>query len=243
MDRKELASGVDPETHWYYQTKKLPLLRYFNEVGKTGDPISIFDIGAGSGFFSECLIRSNPGRILDVVRVDTGYAGQEIREHPQICGRLVTQRDLPESISNSLVLLMDVLEHVQDDRAFLRTITERCAGTNHFFITVPAFQSLWSGHDVYLGHYRRYRLRQIMDLTASLGIESTAAYYVYALIFPALWFVRRVMTGPKNPGSNMKPIGGFSNAILKWLCGLELSYCRSNAAFGVTCVLEGRRAS
>lgn len=239
MDIKESGCGVDPETHWYYQTKKLPLLRYYREVRKNQPPSRVYDIGAGDGFFSESLARENPGDILDIIQIDTGYTSSDPRKLPSIRGNLSRQRDMPASMQDSIILLMDVLEHVPDDHAFLSSIVGRCAGTNHFFITAPAFQSLWSGHDVYLGHHRRYRLPQLRDVVTRAGIRVTASYYIYASIFPAVWFVRRWLTSPERPGTDIRPTGKFLNDLLTRLCGWEISCGRHNTAFGVTCVIEG----
>ena len=47
MDLKELENGVDADTHWYYQSKKLPLLRFANQLTRAGKPLTIIDIGEG----------------------------------------------------------------------------------------------------------------------------------------------------------------------------------------------------
>ena len=36
MDLKELENGVNPDTHWYYQSKKLPLLRFSEQLAQAG---------------------------------------------------------------------------------------------------------------------------------------------------------------------------------------------------------------
>ena len=53
MDLKELENGVDPSVHWYYQSKKVPLLKYFKKLHqKAGKPLTVIDFGSGSGFFA-----------------------------------------------------------------------------------------------------------------------------------------------------------------------------------------------
>ena len=54
------------------------------------------------------------------------------------------------------VILMDVLEHTFNDTEFLKEILKKTPQDSFLFITVPSFQFLFSSHDVYLKHYRRY---------------------------------------------------------------------------------------
>lgn len=54
MDLKELESGVNPNTHWYYQTKKIQLRKFFEKkVVAPRQKVTVIDIGSGSGFFSQ----------------------------------------------------------------------------------------------------------------------------------------------------------------------------------------------
>ncbi len=57
--------------------------------------------------------------------------------------------------------MMDVIEHVEDDVGLVRGYVDKVAGGTRFIVTVPALMWLWSGHDVFLEHYRRYTLTSI----------------------------------------------------------------------------------
>ena len=52
MDLKELEAGIDPSSHWYYQSKKLPMLSYVKKQLDKHQPLQIIDVGSGSGFFA-----------------------------------------------------------------------------------------------------------------------------------------------------------------------------------------------
>ena len=148
---------------------------------------------------------------------------------------------VPAIIQHGLVLMMDVLEHLPDDLAMLKVVKESCIGDdNHFFITVPAFQSMWSGHDVFLGHYRRYRipmLRKTLEQAQFLHIKN---YYLYGSMFPFIWSVRRLSNlRSEAPVSNMRPVHSFANRLLLGLTRFEMALTTANKFFGVTCVAEG----
>lgn len=86
--------------------------------------------------------------------VDIGYSEAEMV--PTRSTKIEKVHDVPTQITNGLFIMMDVLEHLPNDLAMLQRVKAATVGDNNcFFITVPAFQSLWSGHDVFLEHYRR----------------------------------------------------------------------------------------
>ena len=243
MDLKELESGVDPKTHWYYQSKKVPLFRYFEKVvGQLDEPITVIDFGSGSGFFAYELEEAYPDAIKEVLLVDIGYTEEEMAA---TAGQKVRKLHfIPEGISHCIVIMMDVLEHIEDDYAILEEIQNKTGEHAYFFITVPAFMSVWSSHDVYLGHYRRYRLPMLRDLLNSQSVSISNDYYIYGAIFPAVWLLRRLKRSQadmENPeSSDMAPAPAPVNAFLRGYHKLEMNIRKVNRLFGLTCVAEGR---
>ena len=67
-----------------------------------------------------------------------------------------------DSNKSTLFLCMDVLEHLEDEKIILDLLEKK--SNNYYFFAVPAFQSVFSSHDVLLGHYRRYTLKQLNTL-------------------------------------------------------------------------------
>jgi 2-polyprenyl-3-methyl-5-hydroxy-6-metoxy-1,4-benzoquinol methylase len=240
MDLKEAALGVDPRTHWYYRTKRRPLDRYFDRVSASATAgLDVVDVGAGSGAFSEGLIDRFPSRIRNVIRVDLHYPEVGAAADPRLsAGTLEHRRDLPETIDHSVVLLMDVLEHVPDDRGFLGDVVGKCQGRNHVFITVPAFDFLWSGKDVFLGHYRRYSLSSLRSVVTACNVTITRAYYMFGLFLPAAYAARRLRPG-NDSESDLQPAPGWLNALLVGAGVVDTSFCRWNRIGGITAVVEG----
>ncbi len=240
MDLKELEAGVDPHVHWYYQSKKLPLLSYAKKALAGGKPLTIVDIGSGSGFFAIELEKLYGNAIRKVYLVDTGYSQEEMALTE---GQKIEKvHGIPATIENGLVIMMDVLEHIEDDLAMLQSVKAACVGdNNYFFITVPAFQSLWSGHDVYLGHYRRYKIPMLREVLQKAGFCKIKNYYLYGGLFPMVWTVRQFdnLKG-KDAASNMRPFSPVVNNILLGLTSVEMKLASANKLFGVTCVGEGK---
>ncbi|HKK87509.1 MAG TPA: methyltransferase domain-containing protein [Saprospiraceae bacterium] len=242
MDLKELEAGVDPHVHWYYQSKAVPLRRYLKQRIKASGPITIVDFGSGSGFFSELMLHELGSNVKMVYQVDIGYTDEELGE--QSDNKKITRvRYTPKNIENAVVVMMDVLEHIEDDEGILKEISEAISKPFHYFITVPAFMSVWSSHDVYLEHYRRYTLPHLTRVLQNVGYSCDAGYYIFQTIFPMVWVVRRLKRQEKNmqapDSSDMSPMPGWLNGLLKSYHQWEMSWGKVNKRFGLTCVAEG----
>jgi SAM-dependent methyltransferase len=240
MDLKELESGVNPDVHWYYQSKILPLYAYTRKLLKTVMPLTIVDVGSGSGFFAISLEKQYPDKISKVYLVDINYTPEEMTATKGKKIEKVLQ--IPGSIENGLIILMDVLEHLEDDLKMLNEIKASCRGdNNYFFITVPAFTSLWSGHDVYLGHYRRYKIATLSEVLNKAGYHIKSTYYLYGSLFPMVWAARKLSNLKKKEAtSNMKPFNPLVNKVLLGLTSAEMAITSANKVFGVTCVAQGK---
>ncbi|MDH3231515.1 MAG: class I SAM-dependent methyltransferase [Alphaproteobacteria bacterium] len=182
MDVKEEdILGADIATHWYYVAKGRALRAFLRGV-RAG---ALLDVGAGSGVFSRQLL--DAGMCERATCVDPAYA----REHDEIHnGRQITFLRAVERPAADLVLMMDVLEHVDDDRALLRQYTDAMPQGGRVLITVPAFRFLWSGHDVFLEHRRRYTRAGIEAAVRDAGLAVERCRYFYGLLFPAAAAVR-----------------------------------------------------
>lgn len=234
MDLKEVDAGVDQNSHWYYQSKKIPLMNFIEKTVLTQKVTTVFDIGSGSGFFSNEIAKEFGGKFDRIYQCDTAYTDEEVDNTRN--QKVVRTKTLPPKITNALIVMMDVLEHIENDREFLADVFARCEGNdNYFFITVPAFKSIWSGHDEYLGHYRRYTTDMLKDLLAGNQVHSLG--YIYGSLFP-IAYLKRKMAG-KKVESNMKPTHPLLNAILRRYYSLE-NRVLQNKMFGLTCLATGK---
>lgn len=181
MDIKEQdILGDSIHEHWYYVSKGRAMRQLLGGIRVP----EVLDIGAGSGVFSRQLL--GRGVAERAVCLDSNYSEgrQEIDG-----GRPISfVRTLGGRIPQQLVLMMDVLEHVDDDAALLRQYAPGPGG--HVLITVPAFRFLWSGHDVFLEHRRRYTARTLEETVRAAGLEVVRMRYFFGLLFPAVAALR-----------------------------------------------------
>jgi SAM-dependent methyltransferase len=82
-----------------------------------------------------------------------------------------------------LVTALDVIEHTPDDRITLRELRRVTRPSGFAVVTVPAYQWLFSAHDVVNQHFRRYARRNLVDaaLEAEWRIERTS-YFNFGLL-------------------------------------------------------------
>jgi len=236
MDAKEvdvLGDGVI--SHWYYVSKARALDRLLRGVRSE----VVLDVGAGSGFFSKHLIAT--GVANQAWCVDVEYAS-DFEEPYQ--GGFLYGRNCVERSDADLVLMMDVLEHVDDDIGLLTEYMEKVPLGAKFLLSVPAFDFLWSDHDVFLEHRRRYSLVQVEDLCARAGLRVKKSCYFFGFVFP-LAVVRRIggrifFPNRVAPASQLVKHGVVMNSFLAALCGAELPVMSFNKLFGLTvfCLAE-----
>ncbi len=198
---------ANPISHWYY-CHKFWFIR--NSLrGKAHIESRLVDIGAGSALFSRELLRL--GQIQSVVAVDTGYQEEFDDLELKISFRKSTTYE-----HFSHFLLTDVLEHIECDTDFLAGIVKEANPGSRFIITVPAHMSLWSAHDVFLKHFRRYKKSELRVLLSSSGLEVTSIRYIYSSVF-LLAYIQRRLSGSKELRSQLKPHGPAISYLLKLL--------------------------
>jgi SAM-dependent methyltransferase len=230
MDLKEEEIlGEQVDAHWYYKAKAAALLRDLSGYR----PKSVLDIGAGSGFFSRQLLKHTDAQRATCV--DIGYS----RDWDEVHGGkpIAFRRTLAQSDAD-LVLAMDVIEHVADAEAMMRPYVDLVSSGTRFIFSVPAFAFLWSGHDVYLGHHRRYTLRELERTVGNCGLSVDFSHYYYGAVFPLAASLRLLAklnsSANHEPKSQLRQHGRLVNAILAALCAAERPAMRANKLFGLT---------
>jgi len=226
MDLKEEdILGADIGRHWYYRSKAAALRRAVAGL----EPRHILDVGAGSGFFSRHLLAET--RAQSALCVDIGYNSDR---DDAVAGKPVRYRRAIGPTECDLVLMMDVLEHVDDDRGLVRHYAAKVPTGAHFLVTVPAFRFLWSGHDIFLEHKRRYRLAEIETALSDAGLRVVRGAYYFGLVFPLAAAVRLASRNGSEPKSSLKRHNALTDELLSVICGVELPLFPVNRLAGLS---------
>jgi ubiquinone/menaquinone biosynthesis C-methylase UbiE len=155
----------------------------------------------------------------------------------------ITELPYPDNAFDC-VCAFDVVEHVEDHQKAISELFRVCKPGGKIFITVPAFMSLWSNHDVVNHHFRRYRKHQLLNLFSPNGGRLIRTSYFNFFLFIPIFLVRsiqRMFTLKKQ--EELKPDNdmiesGFINAVFKAVFSFERSLLRKiNFPFGVSLLL------
>ena len=241
MERKvyEQMAELD-QRHWWFTARRRILDGLIERVVEPPKDARILELGAGTGHNLAMLSRFGPVEASELDPIARKLASERL-------GREVKEAALPDlsmfpADSYDLIALLDVLEHVPDDRASLAAIMTRLKPGGALLLTVPANPWMWSAHDVAHHHHRRYRKAEIEKLAREAGFEIELLSPFNSLLFPPIAAVRLAgrLTG-KDDSDDAMP-GELVNRTLDTLFGLERSLIgRVPMPFGVSLVAVLRR--
>jgi hypothetical protein len=133
-------------------------------------PAQVLDAGAGDGWFATQLVGTLPGSEVtcwDAYYTEALMTSLGAAAPSQL--RFVSQRP---SQHFDLIMVLDVLEHIERDAEFLGTLVhENLSAEGTVLISVPAWQALFTAHDTRLRHYRRYAPAQAASLITQCGLR------------------------------------------------------------------------
>lgn len=132
--------------------------------------------GIDIGYDNKTLSALNVKNSFSNLRVANNYEGLELNQNEQY-----------------LILLMDVLEHVEDDKKFIDDLKKQFFKLDNvtIIVTVPSFQSLFCSHDKVLFHYRRYTNRQLSQRFSQTGLKICDNGYFF--LTPMIFRIVRVL--------------------------------------------------
>jgi 2-polyprenyl-3-methyl-5-hydroxy-6-metoxy-1,4-benzoquinol methylase len=172
--------------HWWFTARKSILLRYLESQLNLSPNARVLDVGCGTGAILETLSRRYESYGTDTAPQAIAFCRQRglTRLH---LGTLATY---PSSEPFDLITMLDVVEHVDDDLAFLRAARALLRPAGSVLIAVPAFPSLWSRHDEILHHRRRYTKRTLRALVNAAGFQIERLTFFNSLLFPIAYVKR-----------------------------------------------------
>ena len=137
----------------------------------------LFDIGGGTGLLASHLVEAGFASVV----VEPGASGAATAHgrglRPVVNASLDTAGFLPGTLPG--VGMFDVLEHIEDDERFLVRLRSLLQAGGRLYLTVPAYQWLWSADDVRAGHFRRYTEATLRGVLLRSGFGVQYASYIF----------------------------------------------------------------
>ena len=187
MDLKELHICHTARHPW--ETSRLKALQSIL-TPETFEGIKVLDVGCGDGFICGSLFGHLSRK--EITCVDINLSDEMLAGLGANTQGIRYQREMPADGGYDLVLLLDLLEHIASDKDFLADLVDNYLSKNgKVMITVPAFQSLYGHHDIFLKHYRRYNLNGLSALASSCGLAViSSGYLFFSLLLPKFILAR-----------------------------------------------------
>jgi SAM-dependent methyltransferase len=224
--------------HWWFRGRLAVLLALLRRALPPG-PHRLLELGCGSGNVLEALGEFGEAIGMeadDALAAAARAAGLDVRD-----GALPDGRVVPGGWPD-VVLLLDVLEHVDDETAALQAAREMLAPGGMLVVTVPAYDWLWSGHDEALGHRRRYTAATLRDAVTATGFTIAYLGYFNTLLLPAIVLARAWKRWCRAGGHDLVRPPALVNAGLARVFALEAALVpRWPMPCGASLVLVSRR--
>lgn len=169
--------------HWWFVSRRHLFLGFLTQVSKGSQ---VLDIGCSSGLMLQALQEKG----MQATGVDISQEAVHLCQKKGFTALCMDAASLsfPDQ-SFDCILASDVLEHIEDDRQALSEWFRVLKPGGLLVLGVPAFSFLYSDHDVYNHHKRRYTSKQIKTLLQDQGFFlNKATYWSFILFFPIAFF-------------------------------------------------------
>ncbi|MEO5766966.1 MAG: methyltransferase domain-containing protein [Polyangia bacterium] len=167
-----------PKTSFRRHPWEVARARFFRttlqRAGALDSIASVLDVGAGDGYLSSALLESMPVGSR-VTCLDPHYTADDVRRFAASAAEAaVTFCTVRPKQRFDIILLLDVVEHVENDQQFVNDyVSQNLAPDGVLLVSVPALQLLFTQHDVGLKHFRRYSPRGLRTLLEDSDLTIT----------------------------------------------------------------------
>jgi SAM-dependent methyltransferase len=218
------------ERHWWFRGRRAVVEALLARAAIGSRP-RILDAGCGTGGNLVAFGSLGPATGVD----PSPHAVEACRARGLTNVRQASLESLPfEDGAFDLVLMTDVLEHIADDGAALRELRRVAAPGAALVLTVPAYQWLWSPHDVEMHHQRRYTRPGLVGRLRAAAWEPRLATYFNSLLLPPIAAVRAAqrLRPAAGPASDVDRSAGAAARVLEWPMRVEAAAIRRGVRFG-----------
>ena len=230
------------DRHWWFVARRNLICAALKRFGKTKQPLTL-DMGCGTGGTMDRLREFARPVGLDLEPLALELCRE--RGHENLVLASATELPFADATFDAAIAL-DVLEHIPDDIQAASELARALKPGGVAVVTVPAYQELWSGHDIALMHQRRYRADEVRKLLEGAGLHVEQLSYTVSALLPAVWVVRKLQNALQRkdvpPKADAVPTPEPLNSLLRVLLDVEASLAlRASLPFGLTIFAVARK--
>lgn len=212
MDRAvfDRMQAIDA-THWWFAGRRAIVGKLLERYAPKGTN-RLLEIGCGTG--SNLAMLMELGTVDAIEPDDAARAIASARSGIAVKGGLLPDGVQIDDSAYDIILLLDVLEHIEDDAGTLKLLRSKLAPGGRLVLTVPSSPWMWSSHDVEHHHHRRYTLAVLRARLEAGGFTVRHASHFNTLLYPLIAAARLIgkLTG-KHGGDDALPSAGINTAL------------------------------
>ena len=207
--------------HWWFRARRVIVHSLISKLGFPKE-VSVLEVGCGTGGNLKLLSEFGKVKAFEIETsamenaAKLGFA--DVRH-----GYLPGSNPFKEE-KFDLIVAMDVLEHIEDDKASMRDIEAALKPGGYFVATVPALKSMWSLRDEHHHHFRRYEKAELFKLLQEANLEVSDIGFYNSILFPLAFIVRKLSNyKDSDEGIDLKIPSKILNGILYKIMTIEKS--------------------
>lgn len=215
--------GISTTEHFWFRRRFKVFQTLAGDLVKSSTNIA--EIGCGHGLVQR-QIEKNYGREVTGFDLNEFALRQNLSQRSSVYCYDISQRAVQFHRRFDLIVLFDVLEHIEDEDPFLQSVMFHLAPDGHLVVNVPAGQWVYSAYDRAVGHKRRYSIATLRRAAERNGFGLVRWTYWGLPLLP-LAALRKVLLARSRTQNETISVGfdsgtGAKNLLLGWLSRCEL---------------------
>lgn len=224
---KQWFDEIDPEHFWFsWRFEKLKSFLNLSNL-KFFKNINILEVGMGTGIFRKSIEnyfdRNIDGADLDNTALECSEISKGNTYYYDINDRHSSLKG-----EYDLILLFDVLEHIENEDLFLKSIKFHLALKGKLLINVPAYNTLYSKYDEAVGHFRRYNLNYLNKVLTENNFKLVQVSYWGMFLLPLLLlrklFINKSVSNDEIITKGFRPPNKFFSYCMKKISYFEILF-------------------
>ncbi|HKZ78482.1 MAG TPA: class I SAM-dependent methyltransferase [Pyrinomonadaceae bacterium] len=234
------------ESHFWFEWRLRVLLKSLERLGVSLEKqLNVLEVGCGTGTL-RAQLESATNWIVNATDLDMSALSQIKPARGKTMYYDICEERSQYLEAYDVVILFDVLEHIQDTQPFLTSLLRHLKPEGLLLINVPALQILYSNYDEIVGHVRRYDKKTLTEEFKNFTFEIEAVCYWGLSLVPVVALRKLVLAGlAKRPVSRkiecgFNPPNRVVHGILRVVMRAETAML-SHPPLGTSLLLVGRK--
>ncbi len=232
--------------HWWFVARRKITFSMIGKFFPDGERLTILDVGCGTGSTLKELEKLGYAIGVDISKEAVKFC--KLRGCKNVYK--VDQKEglFFEDNTFDLITALDIIEHIDDERAALAEYYRIIRKGGILLITVPAYDFLWGPHDEVNEHKRRYVARELRNKVEKVGFTVKKMTYFDTFLFPFFVLVRtghrvsKMINSSYKPHSDLKMRPLVINYLLKTIFSLEDQFLKElNFSYGASLLCVAKK--